>query len=258
MPNWLKSTLTSLAFGVTGSALLWLIQGGIPDTYETLPRIIFITLFLVILCILLSYTQNKFIYPHKGEIPYNLNVNSTELSIPTLYEKYKNSVLLVGPSQNYVLNHHRYPENFEKLINSLSLSKKINILISDITDEKVIQMYQGVSNGKFEREAKEIIHSIKRIDSFIVEKFGQDKLTEIKDNKLLEIRCANGWLDSFCFIDEKTNNGQCYFMLVTQGVPGGGRPVYYFDETDHQDIFNFYHDKYRNNTYHEAKRIWPA
>jgi len=210
-------------------------------------------------------TFNSDVKPHPSvgpagikSIHYSMDINGSDLRFPKILDKYNKELFLVGPNQNFLLNTRHNSDNFEKLIASLiDGGRSINILISDPSDKVLQKMYAKVSAKDFNKESSEILVSIKEIDRFIETKFGREKLAKIKQEKLLQIKSVDIYLDTFCFVDGQTGLGSAYFMVDSKGVAGGLRPVVFADEIDHRDLFNFYYELLKKNIFQDATLLWP-
>ncbi len=222
-----------------------------------------IILFLVFgIYLVLAFIYRKFIIHAKGSVYYNTNISASifklpDIFIPGIFRRCYRNIFLVGPNQNFLLNISHNADNFYKLVQSLSDKNKVSVLISNLKSDTIKYMYSNVSAKDFNREASEILNSIRNIDNYIKNNFGEKKLQQIKDNRLLEIKCVDLWLDSFCFVNGDESNAKGYVMLVTKNVAGGSRPIYYFSKKYQQELFNSYYQTYKYNVYEDAELLWP-
>jgi hypothetical protein len=201
------------------------------------------------------------------QIKYMNAIGDSNLSIPSVFSIYKQSLFFAGLNHSFVLD-LTIPEqrdNFLIMVDSLlgDINKKVRFLISDMWDDQVIGSYKNMIQ-KMARsfEIGNLTQSLKNKDSehyienVIIRNRGEEYLRKIKENRQLVIRKIQIIGDTFVFVDPESDNGICYFSLFTS--PGGrSRPVFTFNKRDDNSIFNTYHNFIEEGWHNMSEPIWP-
>lgn len=251
-----SNAIYAIVTGAVGSSIITILDNVFSGQKEGLVKFVSVLAVMIIMYFVVYFVCRNYIIQAKGVVLYNTNIKASRFGFPYLFKNSYNTIFLVGPNQNFILNENNNKDNLLTLIESLSSHKKIHILISDIRQDKIKDMYVNVSAKNFSQECSEILSSITRLDQLIKENFGDNKLTQIKTDNSLEIKCIDLWLDSFCFVDGDDKRAKGYLAPVTKGTPGGSRPIYYFSKKHQQELFNFYYQIYIS-AYGDATKLWP-
>jgi hypothetical protein len=183
--------------------------------------------------------------------------------MPQIFGEFRSQLFLIGINLNFLLNLTQSQTAFLRLLQALLAdpTRRVQLLIADLWQPDIRSAYEKTLYGYGVEELRGLDEvfgdrpSKYKLDTFIRNHCDSEQYARLRGQ--LAIRKMGLLMDTLWFVDagEHTATGSMLLSPITAPI-GSERPVYYFTQLDHAELFAAYYNLCQGG-FGLATPVWP-